>query len=109
VRRLEWPPERRGQESVSARRRGGQQKKRRPQQWQRQQELVLFPGSCAGARAGRSRGTSATADANCQFQYMTTGAAMSDQGALGEKRELAAKVLRDVLERMGVDAEVSAF
>jgi len=34
---------------------------------------------------------------------------MSDQGALGEKRELAAKVLRDVLERMGVDAEVSAF
>jgi spoIIIJ-associated protein len=34
---------------------------------------------------------------------------MSDQGALGEKRELAAKVLREVLERMGVDAEVSAF
>ena len=34
---------------------------------------------------------------------------MSEQGALGEKRELAAKVLRDVLERMGVDAEVSAF
>jgi spoIIIJ-associated protein len=37
------------------------------------------------------------------------GDAMSDQGALGEKRELAAKVLRDVLERMGIDAEVSAF
>jgi spoIIIJ-associated protein len=34
---------------------------------------------------------------------------MSDQGALGDKRELAAKVLREVLERMGVDAEVSAF
>ena len=34
---------------------------------------------------------------------------MSEQGSLGEKRELAAKVLRDVLERMGVDAEVSAF
>ena len=34
---------------------------------------------------------------------------MSDQGALGDKRELAARVLRDVLERMGVDAEVSAF
>jgi spoIIIJ-associated protein len=34
---------------------------------------------------------------------------MSDEGALGEKREEAAKVLRDVLERMGVDAEVSAF
>jgi spoIIIJ-associated protein len=34
---------------------------------------------------------------------------MSDEGTLGEKREEAAKVLRDVLERMGVDAEVSAF
>jgi spoIIIJ-associated protein len=40
---------------------------------------------------------------------MTTGQQMSDQGALGDKRELAAKVLREVLERMGVDAEVSAF
>jgi len=34
---------------------------------------------------------------------------MSDEGALGEKREEAARVLREVLERMGVDAEVSAF
>ena len=34
---------------------------------------------------------------------------MNDEGALGDKREAAAKVLRDVLERMGVDAEVSAF
>lgn len=34
---------------------------------------------------------------------------MSDNGALPEKRELAAKVLREILERMGIDAEVSAF
>src|SRR6185295_8547636 len=34
---------------------------------------------------------------------------MSDTGTLAEKRELAAKVLREVLEYMGIDAEVSAF
>lgn len=34
---------------------------------------------------------------------------MSDSGALAERREVAAKVLRELLERMGVDAEVSAF
>jgi spoIIIJ-associated protein len=34
---------------------------------------------------------------------------MSETGALAEKRETAAKVLRDILERMGIDAEVSAF
>jgi len=56
MRRLEWPPERRGQESVSARRRGGQQKKRRPQQWQRQQELVLFPGVLCGRTSRKVAG-----------------------------------------------------
>jgi spoIIIJ-associated protein len=34
---------------------------------------------------------------------------MSDSGTLAEKRELAANVLREILERMGIDAEVSAF
>src|SRR5215471_15045753 len=34
---------------------------------------------------------------------------MSDTGTLAEKRELAAKVLRELLEYMGIDAEVSAF
>jgi spoIIIJ-associated protein len=34
---------------------------------------------------------------------------MSDQSTLTEKREEAAKVLREILERMSVDAEVSAF
>lgn len=34
---------------------------------------------------------------------------MNESGALHEKREEAAKVLRDILERMGIDAEVSAF
>jgi len=34
---------------------------------------------------------------------------MSDQSTLAEKREEAAKVLREILERMSVDAEVSAF
>src|SRR6476659_5419676 len=34
---------------------------------------------------------------------------MRGSGTLPEKRELAAKVLRDILERMGIDAEVSAF
>jgi spoIIIJ-associated protein len=34
---------------------------------------------------------------------------MNDIATLAEKRELAAKVLREILERMGVDAEVSAF
>lgn len=34
---------------------------------------------------------------------------MSDQAALAEKREEAATVLRQILERMGIDAEVSAF
>jgi spoIIIJ-associated protein len=34
---------------------------------------------------------------------------MSDTGALAEKREGAAKVLREILDRMGIDAEVSAF
>ncbi len=34
---------------------------------------------------------------------------MSDSSLLAEKRETAAKVLREVLERMGLDAEVSAF
>jgi len=34
---------------------------------------------------------------------------MSETGTLAEKRELAAKVLREVLEYMGIDAEVSAF
>jgi spoIIIJ-associated protein len=32
-----------------------------------------------------------------------------DNSALAEKREAAAKVLREILERMGIDAEVSAF
>ena len=34
---------------------------------------------------------------------------MSDGNTLAEKREEAAKVLREILERMSVDAEVSAF
>jgi spoIIIJ-associated protein len=34
---------------------------------------------------------------------------MSDSGTLAEKRELAANVLREILEHMGIDAEVSAF
>jgi spoIIIJ-associated protein len=34
---------------------------------------------------------------------------MKDQAALAEKREEAATVLRQILERMGIDAEVSAF
>ena len=34
---------------------------------------------------------------------------MSETGTLAEKRELAAKVLREMLELMGIDAEVSAF
>jgi len=34
---------------------------------------------------------------------------MSETVGLAEKREFAAKTLRDVLERMGIDAEVSAF
>jgi len=34
---------------------------------------------------------------------------MSERSSLAEKREEAARVLRDILERMSVDAEVSAF
>ncbi len=34
---------------------------------------------------------------------------MKEQAALAEKREEAATVLRQILERMGIDAEVSAF
>jgi spoIIIJ-associated protein len=34
---------------------------------------------------------------------------MSDSGARAEKREEAAAVLRDILDKMGIDAEVSAF
>jgi len=34
---------------------------------------------------------------------------MSERSTLGEKREEAAKVLREILEKMSVDAEVSAF
>ena len=34
---------------------------------------------------------------------------MSEQNTLAEKREEAARVLRDILDRMSVDAEVSAF
>ena len=34
---------------------------------------------------------------------------MSEQSTLAEKREEAAKVLREILEKMSVDAEVSAF
>ena len=34
---------------------------------------------------------------------------MSEQGSLAEKREEAAKVLREILDKMSVDAEVSAF
>ncbi len=34
---------------------------------------------------------------------------MSERSSLAEKREEAARVLRDILERMKVDAEVSAF
>jgi spoIIIJ-associated protein len=34
---------------------------------------------------------------------------MSSTTVLPEKREAAAKALRDILERMGIDAEVSAF
>src|SRR3954463_10436483 len=32
-----------------------------------------------------------------------------ENSALAEKREAAAKMLRDILERMGIEAEVSAF
>src|SRR3954453_5214225 len=34
---------------------------------------------------------------------------MSETGTLAKKRELAAKVLRELLDYMGIDAEVSAF
>ena len=34
---------------------------------------------------------------------------MRENNALAEKRETAAKVLREILERMGIEAEVSAF
>jgi len=34
---------------------------------------------------------------------------MSELASLAEKREEAAKVLREILDRMSVDAEVSAF
>ncbi len=34
---------------------------------------------------------------------------MSEQSTLAEKREEAARVLREILEKMSVDAEVSAF
>jgi spoIIIJ-associated protein len=34
---------------------------------------------------------------------------MSENNALAEKREAAAKVLREILDRMGIEAEVSAF
>lgn len=34
---------------------------------------------------------------------------MSEQSSLAEKREEAARVLREILDRMSVDAEVSAF
>lgn len=34
---------------------------------------------------------------------------MTDTAAAAEKREHAANVLREILERMGIDAEVSAF
>src|SRR5438874_1095583 len=34
---------------------------------------------------------------------------MSETGTLAEKREQAAKVLRELLEYMGIEAEVSAF
>jgi spoIIIJ-associated protein len=34
---------------------------------------------------------------------------MSDRSKLAEKREEAARVLREILEKMGIDAEVSAF
>src|ERR1051325_2169683 len=34
---------------------------------------------------------------------------MSDSAAMAETRERAAKVLREILEHMGIDAEVSAF
>src|SRR3954462_14373426 len=33
----------------------------------------------------------------------------AENSALAEKREAAAKVLREILERMGIEAEVSAF
>jgi spoIIIJ-associated protein len=33
----------------------------------------------------------------------------ADTSALAERREAAAKVLREILDRMGIDAEVSAF
>ena len=34
---------------------------------------------------------------------------MSEPSTLAEKREEAARVLREILDRMSVDAEVSAF
>ena len=34
---------------------------------------------------------------------------MSESGALAEKREQAASILREMLDKMGIDAEVSAF
>lgn len=34
---------------------------------------------------------------------------MTERGGLAEQREFAAKVLREILDRMGIDAEVSAF
>lgn len=34
---------------------------------------------------------------------------MSNSAALAEKREEAARVLREILDKMGIDAEVSAF
>src|SRR5947209_4150792 len=39
-------------------------------------------------------------------KHKSTSAA---NNALAEKREAAAKVLREILERMGIEAEVSAF
>jgi len=108
VRRLEWPPERRGQEAsaqddaADSRRNEDPSSGRDSRSW-----------SVSGVLCGRTSRKVAGHLRHCRRQLPVSiydnGAAMSDQGALGEKRELAAKVLRDVLERMGVDAEVSAF
>ena len=63
----------------------------------------------AGAGCGNSGSAAAAAGPHRKLYVLTLVTSMENPGIDAGKREEAAKTLREILDRMGIEAEVSAF
>src|SRR5262249_48355895 len=62
-----------------------------------------------GAGCRGSGNSAAPAGTHRELHFLTRMTGMENTAVAAEKREEAAKTLREILERMGIEAEVSAF